>query len=237
MFDWRTGVLIGGLACAGILLPLAEVRAESPCAAGLPPSKLTVFDAKSVIVEKTVSERELLEFQKSLRGHLGDRFLLADTPVHGGFVVEHRIVPGMGDPKSFCDAPSVVRIALGYGPRIIYMTPELARDECVRDALRAHEAEHSQMENDGLGSFIDDQTALLKALMTKLKTTPARSPDLAKAQFEAAGLPIIRDLERRLLVRKEELRQRVDHPTGLAKVANECGGRVGSFHDGHGQAI
>jgi hypothetical protein len=52
-----------------------------------------------------------------------------------------------------------------------------------------------------------------------------------------AGRQLLRDLQRRLLVRKEELRRTVDTSEALARTAGECGGRVGPLRDEPGEAI
>jgi hypothetical protein len=128
-------------------------------------------------------------------------------------------------------------LALGYGSARIIVEPAVAEDQCIMAALRAHETEHLRVENEELGSFIDGQTLLLKEVMTKLKATPASSPDAAKAQFETAGRQLLRELQRRLLVRKEELRRTVDTSEALARISGECGGRVGPLRDEPGEAI
>ncbi|MBN8907739.1 MAG: hypothetical protein J0H99_14145 [Rhodospirillales bacterium] len=223
------------IACGGISAEAAE--SVAPCGPNLPPSKLSVYDAKTRISEEVVTAAKLADLRNSVRGHSGEHFLLADTAVRGWLTIEHRIAPSASDPRLFCNAPARVHLALGYGSTRIFVQPTVAKDDCVMTALRGHQAEHTHAENEELGSFIDGQTSLLKRIMTELKATPATSADAAKAQFETAGRELVRELERRLLARKEELRRVVDTPAALARLADACGGRVGAFRDGSGGTI
>ncbi len=137
----------------------------------------------------------------------------------------------------FCDAPTLVNVALGYGERRLLVTPEVAADRCVMEALRAHQTLHAELEERELGIFMDEHAPTLAAAMAKLKSTPAPSVVMAKDQFEAAGLPIIRSLEQGLLVRTAELRTQVDTQAELAGLARRCNGRVGWFRDHPNQEI
>jgi hypothetical protein len=233
---WASLAVCAGLAIGGAA-PVAAAEPEGACGSGLPASKLALLDSKFDRIEQTVSVEELAMATRVVGGHAGRDFLLVDPPARGWLTVEHRVIRSPSDPTVFCNSPARVNVALGYGERRMLVTPDVAGDHCIMDALRAHETLHAELEERDLGLFIDEHVPALGAAMAKLKSTPAPSVDIAKKQFEVVGLSLIRALERLLLVRKADLRRQVDTQAELAGLAGRCNGRVGWFRDARKEDI
>ncbi len=220
--------LLGVVLATGAIAHAAAEPAPA-CGAGLPPSKMMFLDAKFGQVEQVVGLKELSAAEATIGGHAGPGFLLGDPSVRGWLSVEHRVVRSPTDPTQFCDAPYRVRVALGFRERRLLVSEALAGNRCVVVALRAHQALHARMEERELGAFIDAHSPAVGEALAKEKSTSAPSVEVAKKQFEAAGLPLIRALETRLLARKAELRRAVDTPQEVSEMSRKCEGAVGTL--------
>lgn len=228
--------LAGLLLAAGVIIR-ANAEPAPACGPGMPPSAMTFMDAKFGRIEEVVDAGELAAAKGKAEGHAGAGFLLVDPSVRGWLSVEHRVVRSPSEPNVFCDAPYRVQVALGFGERRLLVSKVPAANSCVMEALRAHESLHAAVEEPELAFFIDTHTPAVGAAMAKLKSSSAPSVEMAKKQFEAAGLPLVRALERRLLARKAELRREVDTAGEMARMAGVCGGAIGGFDAGGIEAM
>jgi hypothetical protein len=215
----------------GAALPLQEARAAAPCA-GLPPSKLQIFDITAPDVQVIMLPAE--EIERYPQGDLASRhtFMLSQVRVVTWFEITHRIIPR--EDGLVCDAPAMVRVGFGFDRRTVLLARPAAKDVCVRQAMLDHEAAHIRALGKVVDDFIDRRTADITRDVTALKATPAPDAAIAKTRWETGLRALVAEARRKLL---EDLRAAItkdDQPAALAALENACGGSLRKLEGGQG---
>ena len=212
-----------------VMLPLQEARAAAACA-GMPPSQLQMFDITAR--EAQVITVPPAKIERYPQGDVASRhtLMLSQARVVTMIEITHRIIPR--DDGLVCDAPTMVRIGLGFDRRTVLLGSPAAEDVCVRQIMLDHEAAHAQALTKVVDEFIDRRTADLEQGVTALKATPAPNADTVKRQWEAGVRVVVAAIRQELIEALQTSMAEADRPTALAALEKACGGAVQKL-EGH----
>jgi hypothetical protein len=224
-------VVVATLAMVGASAVAASAWA-SDCA-DLPPSILRIFDIRvsmPEVISVPAATLDRIPQEDQLGSH--HTFMLTGADVVTLFEIRHRIVSQADG--SVCDAPSLVRIGFGAGRRVAYLARKAAADECVRQAMLAHEEAHNRSFNDTVDRFIEQEKAEFQRGMLALKRTPAPSAEMAKARWQAGLVTIIAGAKRQLLSEIRAAKAQIDGGPTLTALAEACGGKIRHLQEASG---
>jgi hypothetical protein len=198
--------------------------AAEPCS-NLPPSRLEVYDIKTPPVdERAVDPGELDRLSSSSPASSFHTMMLTTHDVAMVFEIIHRIVPTTGG--LFCDAPELVRIAVGFPKRTAYFVRQAEQDSCIRAAMLAHEVDHRKADAEALSRLLNAKQEYISASVVALKRIPLPSPDVAVARWEASLRAVIENVRQDFLAEEAKINATVDTPAALQRIENACGGKL-----------
>ena len=217
---------IAVLAAAALLLSPATCFAAgppNPCGE-LPSSQLEVYDLKTKGVDEHAVDIDQLDDPKSDPSTSRHTLMRTTHDVAMLFEVAHRIIPA--NDGLYCDAPSLVRIAIGFPKRSAFLARPAARDACIRAAMLDHEAAHQRADADALRHLLDARQEFLVDAVRALKRTSFTSPQAAVEHWKSR-LQQVSDVVRQDFVAQEQaINASVDPPAALSRIENGCGGRL-----------
>src|SRR5689334_7822759 len=119
-------------ATGALLLSLATGFAAAPSdpCGDLPSSQLEVYDLKTQGLDEHAVDIDQLDDRKADPSTSRHTLMRTTHDVAMLFEVAHRIMP-MKD-GLYCDAPTLVRIAIGFPKRSAFLARPAARDACIR---------------------------------------------------------------------------------------------------------
>lgn len=206
---------------------------------GLPPSTLEIYDVRPTVVQRVVLDRQDTRTSRTNPGFApahAQSVMLAG----GDFVilvnVQHRVLAAP-DGAGYCDAPSKVRLGIGYSARRVYMTRSAAADPCVRATLMAHADMHFQAENELLARFPVSERDWFGRRFAELKKIAAPTPAAMRTQFLVGSVAVTREARQRFLRATAALTADLDRPDRLLRLNAACGGRVGQLEQPAGPTI
>jgi hypothetical protein len=201
---------------------LVHTAGAATLCTGLPLSTLQVYDIKAPAPEETsVTKTEL---DRDIRPEdLVSRHprMLSVTNFVAWFAIEHRMVPR--DDGSVCDAPTLVRVGFGASRRLAFFVREVAKDPRMRQCMRDHEADHTDMFNDIVDRFIDQNRGLFQRGMIALKETPAPDAEVARARWELGMRQILGEAKQQLLAEIRAANARIDASPLVEDLEKACG--------------
>lgn len=224
MSQARTG-RIAVLAALLALVPLAMCLAapSGPCK-DLPSSQLEVYDLKTPNVdEHTVDARELDE-RKADASTSRHTMMRTSHDVAMLFEVAHRIIPTKDG--LYCDAPALVRIAIGFPKRSAYLARPAAEDDCIRAAMLDHEAAHQRADAASLRRLLEVRQDFVVDAVTALKRTAFASPQAAIEHWKASLQKVSETIRQDFQSQEQTINASVDTPAALGQIENGCGGRL-----------
>ncbi len=219
-----TALVICTLAFAFPPLTAGRAAAAEECA-DLPASQLEVYDMKTPPVEELAVDAEALDQQGVLSATASRHTLMLTThDVAMVFEITHRIIPGAND--AYCDAPSLVRIIVGFPKRNAYIARQAAEDSCIRAVMLAHEADHRRADADALRRLLSAKQDFIAGSVAALKRTSQPSPEAAVARWEAGLRTVLESVKQDFLAEEAQVTASVDTPAALRQIENACGGKV-----------
>lgn len=219
-------------AAAALLLSLATCFAAAPSApcGDLPSSQLEVYDLRTPSVDEHAVDIDQLDDRKADPSTSRHTLMRTSHDVAMLFEVAHRIVPTKDG--LYCDAPTLVRIAIGFPKRSAFLARPAARDACIRASMLEHEADHQRADAGALRRLLDARQEFLVDAVRALKRSAFTSPQAAVEHWKAR-LQQVSDVVRQDFVAQERaINASVDTPAALSRIENGCGGRLKQIERG-----
>jgi hypothetical protein len=216
------------LSCASL------VRAQGNCeSAASGSSTLTVYILQpNQIKEQVMEVSEFVDFmRRSGRTEASRRHPPAFMA--SAFVKRLAIEPGHVEIGAFqfCPAPRRVDITFGYSERTMILVREAAADRCIAAALRQHETEHAEADDEFIKSFLAAVERVLPELLGRMKrdAEPAQNAKAAEAQFERFASLLVDETAEELLTRRDQVHRQIDSEKDLEELSEACDGRLGEL--------
>ncbi len=228
----RRSIQFGIFLAALLALSLSAGQGLAQECTGLPRSDLKVYRMEADhVTERSASPEEIARIARtSGMAHVPHPLIAIVYKIEGKVAVVHRLFASPGG--GYCDAPKAVIIGIGVVSREVFLTPQAAKETCVKAALLAHEGEHDRMLGAAIHAFIQEYHPVLEQELRELKTKRASDQESAEKAFDA-GLMVA--LARMLRQFKEEhvarIRQSLDSTDRLAELRQSCNGRLGNLED------
>lgn len=225
---YRAGRLAALMVCslAFVLATSCAGRAaeSGPCS-NLPSSRLEVYDIKTAPVDTQATDPDQLDRRAAADTASSSHTMMVTTHnVAVVFEIAHQIFPVDG--AQFCDAPSVLRLGIGFSNRAAYLARPAAEDNCLRAALLAHEADHQRADANALHRLLNEKQDYIVTAVTALKRTASPSPEIAIARWEAGLRVVLESVKQDFVTEEPQVNASVDTSTALQKIENACGGKL-----------
>lgn len=214
--------LRGGLLLTGLFLSQPGTAADCPTIHGLLRVEQPWVDQ---VMARVATAAELRALQTPVEGVLPHPLMGIAYEFDEHIAVVHHVIAAPGG--GYCDAPEPIILRFGAIARHVLFFPTADGDQCVREALLAHEAEHYALVRAAVSAFLYRHRAAVAEAMAQLTTAPAGTEDESKAIFEKGIRQVVTGLFHEFAAEEvAPIRKAVDSPARLAALRHACEGKI-----------